>query len=100
MIIHSRWKPKGTSEFVVDREGRGYEIATFEGRRRLYREVRASVFLKGGPVQFVVDAEAGLSQADAIFDALRREARRRIAEGDWEPGVAYDLLRDSPSLTG
>lgn len=114
MIIHSSWKPKGRSEFVTDTEGRQYEIATFEGGRTALdpalpptpwkavtfgRKVRASVFLKGGPVQFTVDTVAQLPQLNGASDAVRREARRRVSEGDWEPGRAYDLVHDSYSPT-
>ena len=91
MILRSHWKPIQESEFVTDSSGQKYEIATFEGKRTLHREVRASVFVRGGSWQFAVDAEAELSQLDAAYKAARDEARRRVREGDWEPGDIYPL---------
>jgi len=77
MIIRSHWKPKFASQYISNNEGQEYEIATFEGGKRRIdlalpetplragqfgTEVRASVFLKGGSVQFTVDTVAQLPQ--------------------------------------
>lgn len=106
MLIRSHWKPKYKSEFVTDSEGREFQIGTFEGGRKgldlslpptpwkavaMGREVRASVFLRGGTVQFTVDTVAELSHMEAAFDAVRSEARRLVTEGKWELGGAYNL---------
>ena len=104
MIIHSHWKPKGPSEFVKDSEGLEYEIATFEGGKRridplrptslvgpMGTEVRSSVFLRGGLVQFTVTTTAQLPHMQATFDAVRQEARRRILDGDWQANNHYEL---------
>ena len=104
MLFQSGWKRRGQSEFVKDNAGREYEIATFEGRRSpldpftshepfqavpFGRKVRASVFLKGGTVRFTVDTVAQFSDVDRALEAVRQEARRRLALGDWEEVASY-----------
>ncbi len=108
MVIQARWRRRDQSEFVKDRAGREYEIATFEGGkgpldrfapRRAIQDfgtrLRASVFLKGGPLQFTVDADASLSQIDEAVDAIRQEARHLLESGRWEPGGSYYLPKES-----
>lgn len=104
MIIHTRWKRRDQSEFVKDGAEREYEIATFEGGkgplepfapRDVFQavpfgtNVRASVFQKGGLVQFTIDSVAQLTHVKGALDAVRKEARRRLESGDWEQGASY-----------
>lgn len=106
MILHSHWKARGPSELVKDSEGREYEISTFEGGRSridpslpprpwaagpMGTEVRASVFLMGGRVQFTVTTVAQLPHMQTAFEAVKQETRRRILEDDWEADSHYEL---------
>ena len=106
MVIRAHWRPYGPSEMVRDSAGREFEIATFEGGKGPLdpyagtepfqmapygKKLRASVFLRGGTWQFMVEATAPPSQIEGSLEAIRKEARRRLETGDWEQGRDYQV---------